>query len=353
MEVFKVKIASHVMTQQAVSAFKAIVSEKIHVEVQSQNNVNDLMPSDRLSLSSSGLEHQKSIEGSPMKLSYSEEDLRKIELLEAFISQLLKRDFKFNFVDRQTEDERVNDKYMFKDTTVGQKTALETFSSMGRENITGMRITIQRQREEQEHMQFISRGMIRTSDGQEIQFDVNFNFSRAYLESEHVMIQIGEFHDPLVLNLDGKGIQFADHSITLDLNMDGHLDTFRALTEGSGLLVLDRNGNGIIDDGSEVIGAGERRAFEELMGYDEDKNLWIDEGDRIFQELKIWQVNSRGEHKLLGLTEAGVGALFLGSVESPFHFKDGFDAFARIHKSSVYLKSNGQVLASHEIDLKL
>jgi hypothetical protein len=46
----------------------------------------------------------------------------------------------------------------------------------------------------------------------------------------------------------------------------------------SGLLVIDKNLDGKVNDGSELFGPSTGDGFEKLARYDEDRNGWIDEG---------------------------------------------------------------------------
>jgi hypothetical protein len=64
-------------------------------------------------------------------------------------------------------------------------------------------------------------------------------------------------------------------------------------------LVLDRDGNGVISDGSEMFGNATpqpqpadgtlRNGFLALAQYDDDRNGTIDETDAVFAELRLWQ----------------------------------------------------------------
>jgi hypothetical protein len=67
-------------------------------------------------------------------------------------------------------------------------------------------------------------------------------------------------YDPLVLDLDGDGIETvgvnATTHILFDHNNDGIKTGTGWVNGDDGLLVLDRNGNGVIDNGSELFGDG-------------------------------------------------------------------------------------------------
>ena len=63
--------------------------------------------------------------------------------------------------------------------------------------------------------------------------------------------------DPLILNLDSKGLAVLAASSTsarFDHNNDGIATATGWAAVGNDLLVLDRNGNGKIDGGSELFG---------------------------------------------------------------------------------------------------
>jgi hypothetical protein len=125
------------------------------------------------------------------------------------------------------------------------------------------------------------------------------------------------------------------------------------LNSGSGFLTLDKNGNGKVDDGSELFGPKTGSGFAELAAYDSDGNGWIDESDAIFESLKIWTVSPTGDQTLIGLKEAGVGAIYLTSVASPYQIKSGGALQGMIQSTGTYLRENGLAGAIHEIDIKI
>nr|WP_246432181.1 hypothetical protein [Xanthomonas theicola] len=63
--------------------------------------------------------------------------------------------------------------------------------------------------------------------------------------------------DPLTLDLDGDGIETisADRGVMFDHDGDGVRSGSGWVSADDGLLVMDRNGNGVIDNGGELFGA--------------------------------------------------------------------------------------------------
>ncbi len=271
----------------------------------------------------------------------SEQDIAKIRLLEKLIAALTGKPFKFNQVLKQEKDVM---------TRAGQSVSFP----QGSPAVMGLRIEGSHEIFESESMTFASKGVVKTADGRSIDFSLELHMSRVFYEKTSFAMAFGEqLQDPLVIDLDGKGIAFGNDTSHLDLTLNGSEEGFRMLAYGSGFLALDRNNNGIIDDGSELFGPRTGRGFSELAQFDEDANHWIDENDAIFESLKVWTVTQSGEKALIGLKEAGVGAIYLGSVQGQYHIKEGSQLLGRIRENGVYLKENGAALGIHEIDLKV
>ena len=95
--------------------------------------------------------------------------------------------------------------------------------------------------------------------------------------------------DPLVFDLDGNGVNLssAENGVYFDMDADGTRDKTAWVSGGDALLALDRNGNGRIDDGSELFGEqnGARDGFAELARFDQDGSGSIDAKDNIFNSL--------------------------------------------------------------------
>ena len=137
-----------------------------------------------------------------------------------------------------------------------------------------------------------------------------------------------------------------------DLDTDGRLDNIGFVGAGSGFLVLDKNGNGAVDNGRELFGALSGNGFADLAALDDDGNGWIDENDSAFDQLQVWQKDAQGQDRLRSLREAHVGALYLGRVASPFSVRDTQNqTLAEVRSTGVYLREDGGAGALQQIDL--
>ena len=126
------------------------------------------------------------------------------------------------------------------------------------------------------------------------------------------------------------------------------------LREGSGFLALDKNGDGKINDGSELFGTRSGNGFADLAVYDEDGNGWIDENDEIFDKLRVWSKDKDGKDVLKTLKEADVGAIYLGSTNSQFSLTDKKDneVLGAVRSTGIYLKeSTGMAGTVQQVDL--
>ena len=208
---------------------------------------------------------------------------------------------------------------------------------------------------ESESIRFNSGGTVTTSDGKTISFSLEFNMSRAYYQQSSISLRMGDAAkiDPLVVVMEGGTPTLSRNRVDFDLDSDGSMDKIAFATGGSGFLALDRNQDGIINDGSELFGPQSGNGFVELSAFDLDHNGWIDESDDVFGRLSIMTLSENGDKTLVKLADVGIGAIYLQEVSSPFELKDMDEEYGQIRSSSVYLRENGTAGTIHHIDLSL
>lgn len=195
---------------------------------------------------------------------------------------------------------------------------------------------------EYEQVSYQANGIINTSDGRTVNIDINMYMSREFAAYTSVSVEIKKPCDPLVINYGGTAASLLDEKFDFDLTMDGRLDKLSILGKGSGFLAIDKNGDGKINDGSELFGPSTGNGFNELRAYDIDGNGWIDEADEVFSKLIIWSHDKDGNDQYFTLTELGIGAIFLGDIDTQFSFKDDDNQTQAIMRStSFFLGENG------------
>lgn len=218
----------------------------------------------------------------------------------------------------------------------------------------GIEYDMQQTRIEMETTSFEAGGVIRTADGRELSFNLKLEMSRTYFEQTNVSLRAGDAQvkDPLVVNFGGTAAELSDTGFTFDINADGRTEQMPGLGAGRGFLALDRDGDGAISDGRELFGPATGNGFRELAAYDDDGNGWIDEADSVYSRLGVWTPGSRTALKSLG--EAGVGAISLDSLSTPFTVKrpDG-DVLGKVIASSVFLREDGQAGSVQQVDLAM
>ncbi len=207
---------------------------------------------------------------------------------------------------------------------------------------------------EKENTDFTADGKVKTVDGKEIDFSFQMNLEREFFREDQFMYtEKGGYKlvDPLIINLDDTAPKLSGATFDFDLDLDGETEELNSLMPGSGFLALDRNGDGVINDGSELFGPSTGDGFAELATYDLDHNLWIDENDAIFDDLSIWENDEEGEINLTRIKDAGIGAIYLANVETPFDLRDENNLLqGRVTKSGIALTEDGQVKSVQEVD---
>ena len=115
---------------------------------------------------------------------------------------------------------------------------------------------------------------------------------------------------PVMLDLNGDGIHTssAANGVRFDLNGTGHVAQYGWTDGTDGLLVMDRNGDGRINDGSELFGTGTLDAQGRHVGNgyaamaleDSNHDGLLSSADAGWKELRVWVDANRD-----GVTDAG------------------------------------------------
>ena len=151
---------------------------------------------------------------------------------------------------------------------------------------------------------------------------------------------------PIVVDVAGNGFSLTNAAggVPFDITSDGVPDqiSWTSVNSDDAWLALDRNGNGRIDDGSELFGSSSpqpyltgnetKNGFRALAMFDNpeyggNNDGQIDTKDRVFSRLKLWQDRNHNgvseTDELLSLSESGIHAIELQYHESKRQDENG------------------------------
>ena len=125
---------------------------------------------------------------------------------------------------------------------------------------------------------------------------------------------------PLILDLDGDGVETTSvaNGIYFDHDGNGFAEKSGWVGKDDGLLVRDINGNGQIDNGTELFGNNSvlsngqkaKNGFEALKDLDSNQDYVFDQNDAAWNEVKVWKdANGNGvldKGELLTMEQAGI-----------------------------------------------
>eukprot|EP01034_Spumella_vulgaris_P043126 gene43126-53530_t len=167
---------------------------------------------------------------------------------------------------------------------------------------------------------------------------------------------------PLVLDLNGNGVQTLGVSsgVQFDIFATGKAVNTGWVGQGDGLLVMDRNNDGTINNGGELFGSSVTLAdgskaqdgYAALSELDSNGDRVIDSGDAAFDKLKVWvDGNADGvsqADELLSLKDAGVAKLNLNAAASDINSNGNW-----VGLTSTFEKADGsQVEHSHRFHVR-
>ena len=158
---------------------------------------------------------------------------------------------------------------------------------------------------------------------------------------------------PLTLDLDGDGLETVgfdpSHPVYFDHDLNGTKEGTGWVKPDDGFLVLDRNGNGVIDNGSELFGdhtplsGGGYAAdgFAALVQEDTNSDGKVDALDARFANLRVWRdTNQNGiseASELTTLANANIAAINVAKTANSQTLANG----NQIADLGTYVKTDG------------
>ena len=176
--------------------------------------------------------------------------------------------------------------------------------------------------------------------------------------------------DPLILDLDGDGVElisYADSEVTFDVDNDQMTERTGWVSGSDGMLVHDKNGDGVINDITETIseyynpedgsiadleGKYSQDGLDALSKLDSNNDDVFNSQDAQWDNLRVWQdANEDGitdEGELRTLDETGVQEIHLGSniTQAYKERNEGNVVLSR----STYTDINGNVREAAAVD---
>lgn len=172
---------------------------------------------------------------------------------------------------------------------------------------------------------------------------------------------------PIVLDLNKNGITSTklNNTVYFDHDNNGFKEATAWIEKDDGLLALDKNGNGKIDNGSELFGnhtvsntaygytdPKATNGYEALKTYDINNDNVIDEKDEIFSKLKIWKdKNSNGitdEGELSSLAHNNIKSIDLNYKEIAMGENSN-----TVKQSSKVILKDGSTLDANDVWFKV
>lgn len=145
------------------------------------------------------------------------------------------------------------------------------------------------------------------------------------------------YQTPLAIDLNGNGIQTLPSNLEIAFDFYGNNAPIQTgwIHSDDGLLVWDKNNDGVINNGNELFGDNSllldnskaEDGFSALSILDSNTNGLIDTYDAPWSELKIWQdKNSDGisqKNELFTLNDMGINSIELNTSQINYYDKNG------------------------------
>ena len=175
----------------------------------------------------------------------------------------------------------------------------------------------------------------------------NISISEFRAQIDLIRIDIAQAfqQDPLILDLDGNGIDITSlqGGQQFDIDGDGNIDQTAWIRGNDALLALDRNKDGKINNGTELFGDqnGAADGFAELAKFDDNQDGKIDANDAVFSALILLRAN--GEQATL--MDEGITSISLSMITPIDKRLIGGDLVATSH----FTRDDGSIATVGEV----
>ena len=164
---------------------------------------------------------------------------------------------------------------------------------------------------------------------------------------------------PIILDLNGDGVKTTGIASWryFDHDQSGFAEMTAWADKNDGILALDLNGNGKIDDGREIFGNNTflpdgtlaPHGYAALSQYDSNHDGKIDSHDEIWEKLRVWRDKNEdaktGKNELHTLDELGIAAINLNAEE----VSETDEAGNRVTHRATVTKTDGTTMASADV----
>jgi len=160
--------------------------------------------------------------------------------------------------------------------------------------------------------------------------------------------------DPLAFDLDGNGIETTgvEKGINFDINADGKKEQSSFISGNDAFLAYDKNGNGVIDNGSELFGDqnGAKNGFEELKKYDDNHDGQIDKNDAIYSNLKLLSLDKNNQQQTSSLTDHNIESINLNynNQHQAINYYDSIEQTGQFKRTDGSSGGVADVLLAHK-----
>ncbi|GAB0056714.1 hypothetical protein SIID45300_01025 [Candidatus Magnetaquicoccaceae bacterium FCR-1] len=128
--------------------------------------------------------------------------------------------------------------------------------------------------------------------------------------------------DPLVLDLDGDGVELRDAAVWFDMGGPGNVQKTGWVAADDGLLAMDRNHDGVINDATELLS---ERMFDDahsgmaaLARFDDNLDHLLDAHDAAWSDLLVWRDANQDGFSQVGelgsLAQHGIASIALSTT---------------------------------------